>query len=314
MLRSITVTNFLGESLLLDLFNPYDTGLLITSITGIGPAKANVNTTELAVSDGSIYNSARVTQRNIVFSFRLIEDPVTNLVEDTRQRTYKYFPLKKMLTLTFETDNRIAEIQGYVESNEPDIFQQEETAQISIVCPSPYFYSNDQMIVLNGVESQFYFPFSNESVSDPLLYFGEIIESVSLGYDYEGDAESGCIFHIHTIGEVHNISLYNAVTRERMDIDTSVIGNITKDENDHLIAGDDVYLSTISGDRYIYLVRSGKQYNILPAVPKMTDLSANKHADWIRMVKGSNVFGYLAEYGKSNATIEIYTNILYEGV
>ena len=130
MLRSITVTNFLGESLFLDLFNPYDTGLIITSITGIGPAKANVNTTELAVSDGSIYNSARVTQRNIVFNFNLVEDPVTNLVEDVRQRTYKYFPLKKLLTLTFETDNRVAEIQGYVETNEPDIFQQEETAQI----------------------------------------------------------------------------------------------------------------------------------------------------------------------------------------
>ena len=314
MIKSVTVTNFLNESIRLELSNPYENGIAIQDISGIGPAKANINTTELAVSDGSIFNSARVTSRNIVFDLMLLPDPDTKLVEDTRQRTYKYFPLKKMLTLTFETDNRVAEIQGYVESNEPDIFQQEETAQISIVCPSPYFYSNDQMIVLNGVESQFYFPFSNESLTEELLYFGEIIESVSLGYDYEGDVDSGMIFHIHTIGEVHNVSLYNAVTRERMDINTGIIGSITKDGENHLIAGDDVYLSTVSGDRYIYLVRSGKQYNILPAIPKMTDYSTNAHADWIRMVKGSNVFGYLAEYGKSNATIEIYTNILYEGV
>ena len=306
MIKSITVTNFLGESIYLPLDNPFDTGLAITSITGIGPSKATVNTTELATSDGAIYNSARVGTRNIVISFRLLEDPVTKLVEDTRQRTYRFFPLKKMLTLQFETDNRIAEIQGYVESNEPDIFQKEETAQISIICPSPYFYSANQMIVLNGVESYFTFPFSNESLTEDKIIFGEIVRSVSTGFDYEGDVESGLLIHIHAIGEAHDITIYNSVTRVKMELNTEIIGAITKDEHDHIIAGDDIYLSTISGDRYVTLVRGGKYYNILAVLPKITE--------WITVVKGTNVFGYLAEYGKANVQIEFYTNVLYEGV
>ena len=306
MILSLTVTNFLGESIHLPLDNPYETGLAITSITGIGPAKATINTTDLATSDGAIYNSARVGTRNIVITFILLEDPLTNRVEDTRQRTYKYFPLKKTITLLFETDNRVAEIQGYVESNEPDIFQKEETAQISIVCPSPYFYSNNQMIMMNGVESYFYFPFSNESLAEDKIIFGEIVRSVSTTYDYEGDVDSGVLIHIHAIGEAHNITLYNAATRDKMELSTSIIGAITKDGNDHIIAGDDIYLSTISGDRYVTLVRGGKYYNILATLPKISD--------WLNVVKGSNVFGYLAEYGKANIQIEIYTNILYEGV
>lgn len=306
MIKSVIVTNDRNESLLLELSNPYDTGLAITSMTGIGPSKANINTTDLAIGDGSIYNSARVNSRNIVINFKLLEDPETNLVEDTRQRTYKYFPLKKMITLTFETDNRIAQIQGYVESNEPDIFQQEETAQVSIVCPSPYFYASDGLFVLNGIEPRFYFPFSNESVTENLIEFSAVRESLSAEYYYEGDAETGAIFHFHIVeDDVSNISIYNITTQERMDLNTDVISAITKDGH-NLMIHDDIYLSTISSDRYIYLVRAGVTYNILPVLSKTTD--------WIRIVKGSNVFGYLATTGKLHVEIEIQTNILYEGV
>ena len=37
MIKSVTVTNYLGESLKMELTNPYDSGIAITDITGIGP-------------------------------------------------------------------------------------------------------------------------------------------------------------------------------------------------------------------------------------------------------------------------------------
>ena len=54
MIKSITITNYLGESIKIFLAqdNP-DHGLLIKSIEGLGPAKANINTTNLATNDGS---------------------------------------------------------------------------------------------------------------------------------------------------------------------------------------------------------------------------------------------------------------------
>lgn len=72
MIKSVTVTNYLGESLKMELTNPYDSGIAITDITGIGPGKADINVTELTSSDGSLYNSARLGTRNIVMTLRFM--------------------------------------------------------------------------------------------------------------------------------------------------------------------------------------------------------------------------------------------------
>ena len=133
MIQSITVTNYLGEQLKLELTRPELSGFIVMSVTGLGPVKANINTTETATNDGSQFNSARTDSRNIVISLRYLPNPT---IEDTRQLSYKFFPVKKKLTLLIETDNRSLEIDGYVESNEPDIFSQEEGADILMVKPA----------------------------------------------------------------------------------------------------------------------------------------------------------------------------------
>ena len=127
MIKSVTVTNYLGESLKMELTNPYDSGIAITDITGIGPGKADINVTELTSSDGSLYNSARLGTRNIVMTLRFMIAPD---IETVRQKSYKYFPIKKELILTFETDNRSCYIAGYVESNEPVIINMSGEASI----------------------------------------------------------------------------------------------------------------------------------------------------------------------------------------
>ena len=59
MIKSIEIVNGFGEHLTIELGAPEKTGLWVKSIKGIGPGKANINTTDLASSDGGIYNSAR---------------------------------------------------------------------------------------------------------------------------------------------------------------------------------------------------------------------------------------------------------------
>ena len=59
MIQSVTVTNPKGESLKLVLRAPESSGLIIQEISGLGPSKANINSTELATMDGSIFASAR---------------------------------------------------------------------------------------------------------------------------------------------------------------------------------------------------------------------------------------------------------------
>ena len=121
MIKSVTVTNYLGDSIKLELTRPEKSGFIIKSIDGLGPSPANVNTTEVSTNDGSLFNSARSSQRNIVLKLQFTET-FTESIEDIRQKTYKYFPLKKNLTLLIETDNRIVSTVGYPETNEPTIF------------------------------------------------------------------------------------------------------------------------------------------------------------------------------------------------
>ena len=105
MIKSITVTNYLGDSIKLDLARPEESGFVVTSVTGLGSGKANINMTEVATNDGSLYNSSRLPSRNIVISLKYLWQ---STIEDVRQLSYKYFPIKKKLTLLIETDNRQA--------------------------------------------------------------------------------------------------------------------------------------------------------------------------------------------------------------
>lgn len=304
MIKTVRVTNYLGESLTLELSNPWDIGIAITKIEGLGPVKADINSTEISSGDGARFNSARISTRNIVFTFRLLEAPT---VEDSRQKTYKYFPVKTNVTLLFETDNRLCQITGYVESNKPNIFSEEEDTQVSIICPNPYFISMENggmnSVVFFGSEPTFKFPFSNESLTDPLIIFGDIKlrqEEVVL---YDGDSQVGFIIKMHALGEVRQITIYNTKTRESIKIDTNILKEIT---GSGIIAGDEITISTIKGDKHITLLRDGEEINILNAL--------GKDVDWFQLAKGDNIFAYICEYGAENLEFSINYQTLYEGV
>lgn len=137
MIYKVIVTNHIGESLELELARPEKSGLAVTSIEGIGPSDASINTTDLATTDGSLFNTARLQKRNIVIDIRYLN---AKTIEEARLLSYKYFPIKRNITLEFVTENRDVKIEGYVEKNEPDIFSDEVSTRLSIICPDPYFY------------------------------------------------------------------------------------------------------------------------------------------------------------------------------
>jgi len=307
MIKSFTVTNYLGDSIKLEMGRPEKSGFLIKSVSGLGPSKANINTTEVSTNDGSLFNSARLNQRNIVFEFIFVETINGESIEDVRQKSYKYFPLKKNLDLLIETDNRIVKTTGYVESNEPNIFSSQEGTQISIICPDPYFYSagldGNNITVLYGVEPVFEFPFSNESLTDPLITFGNIHFKRENVITYKGDAEIGVTIHIHAIGEAKNITIYNTETREIMRIDTTKLESLT---GSGIIAGDDIIIKTQKGEKSITLIREGKSINILNCLDKGTD--------WFTLAKGDNIFAFTAESGTTNLQFWIENKVIYEGV
>lgn len=302
MIKSVIVTNYLGESIEIELAAPEKSGFLVKEITGLGPCKATINMTEVSTNDGSIYNSARLDARNIVFSLVFVGVDI----EAIRQLSYKYFPIKKPLTLEFITDNRDCITTGYVESNEPNIFSNNESASISIICPEAYFYSTEageNITTFYGEDPLFEFPFENNSLTEDLIEFGDIRQYTDAVITYEGDSEIGVTITIHSVGEASNISIYNTGTREQMVIDTAKIESLT---GSGIIAGDDIIICTVKGKKSISLLRNGEYTNILNAL--------DKNSDWFQLVKGENVFAYTAETGVQNLQFKVQNDVIYEGI
>lgn len=301
MIKSITVTNYLGDSIQLELAKPEKSGFIVKSITGLGPGKSTINATEVSTGDGSVFNSSRMSSRNIVLSLQFLGD---DNIEDIRQLSYKYFPIKRKVTLLIETDNRTSEIDGYVESNEPDIFSKEEGAEISIICPNPFFYSAYELhsTTFGVIMPAFEFPFSNESLTLPLIELSTIEKQPNRNLIYTGDCETGVTIHIRASGPATNIALYNVGTREVMRINTNTLSALT---GSGVISGDEIVICTVKGSKSASLIRNGKMTNILNCI--------NKDADWFQISKGSNIFAYTAETGSEDIQIEIQNRVVYEG-
>ena len=304
MIKSVTITNHLDESIKLDLFNPEESGFIIKNIEGLGPVKANINFKELATNDGAIDNSARLSSRNIVMSLQFMESPT---IEETRLKSYKYFPIKRNIKFLIETDSRICETIGRVETNVPTIFSNAEGCQISILCSNPYFYSAGEngtnQTIFYGTEPLFEFPFSNESLTEDLIEFGSIENRTEGTIYYDGDAEIGITIQIHAVGEAGGLVIYNTKTREIMRINDDKLKSLM---GSGIQAGDEITITTSRGEKGIYMLRSGVTTNILN--------SLEKPIKWFQLSKGDNTFAYTASAGLTNLQFRIENKVIYEGV
>lgn len=302
MILSLTVTNYLGESLTIPMMNSESTGFILHDMTGLGPPTASVNTSKVATKDGSKYNSARAEERNIVLPMYFTPIPT---IEDARHRSYKYFPLKKPVILAFKTDNRECQIVGYVETNEPDICSDREGCQVSIICPNPYFSSiYDTVTSFSGVEAAFEFPFSNEDTSNPHIEFGKIVVKAENIVRYGGDAESGVQIRIAASATVKNITIYNVDTRGTMHIYHDKLVALT---GSGIVKGDEIIITTDKGSRSVTLLRNGKSINILNAIDPRND-------EWFSLTIGDNIFAYTADEGSDYLMFVVDHTTLYEGI
>lgn len=304
MIRTVTVINHLGESLKLELSDPASSGFEVHSIDGLGPPQGTINTSKMSTMDGVRYNSATVAGRNVVLTLGFLDSPS---VEEVRQRSYRYFPVKKDVTLLIESDLRTVTTYGYVESNAPVIFSKDKETTISIVCPDAYLLdaSENRTTVTEffATEKNFEFPFSNESLTDPLLEFGIVQSVFEKSITYEGDAEVGIDIKINFFGPVVNPIIYNPQTNEAIRIDNTILNTMI---GTGLVAGDEVRIRTSKGKKGATLLRNGVTTNILNAL--------GRDVDWLQFTKGINVIAYTATSGVDSMSIRIENNTLYEGV
>lgn len=113
----------------------------ITNIDGLGPVPAAVSSTPFGSIDGEVFNGAVVGKRVIAISYRFNPDYAgEQSVATLRQALYAYFMPKNHVTLRFINSHMAdCQIEGVVESMEPNIFSPEPEIVVTIVCVYPYF-------------------------------------------------------------------------------------------------------------------------------------------------------------------------------
>jgi len=224
MISQILVTNLSTDSAMpLILMNPERSGFIVQSIDGLGPVNSTINMRENSIKDGSTFTSSRTPARNIVFTLSFIDVPSQGItIENVRHLSYEYFPLKARVRIDVLTDKSSKlilpedptvtygafSIEGYIESNTPSIFSQNEGCVISILCPDPHFKTDSSMVSGNIEQTAqlFSFPFSYEYENDNPELVNEFINNEASPRIWTAMGErfnQSILFPIHFDGSIN---------------------------------------------------------------------------------------------------------------
>ena len=262
----------------------------VINIEGLNPAPAQINTTPIANLDGALFNSSRLDVKNIVITIRINGD-----VERNRLRLYDYFPTKERVTIYYSNDTRDVFIEGYVENLECDLFNISELAQISVLCPDPYFQSIDELVTdISNTIALFHFPFAID-YDDPVPISEYEISRITNVYN-EGSSETGVIIDILAKSDFSSITIQNVQTGDGLTLDYAFLTN------------DEIIINTNKGHKSVFLIRSGRSTNIFTAV--------RRDSVFFQLKAGDNLFGYVVNGDLQNEDVNIrFTRrTIYRGV
>lgn len=282
MLR-VKIENKYGEQL--DLTgNPfYD----VTSVTGLTPPSATINTSAIATADGTMFNSSRVNERNIVLTIV----PRMN-IESSRINIYKYIKSKQRVRLYFANGVRDVWIDGYVENVEGDLYANPQKLQVSIICPDPFFKSiEDSRKSFSVVVNEFEFPFETNEEG---IEISSLSSYTEINIFNASDDEVGIVLSLYANGQVVTPTIYNQTTNEHFTIEYT------------MTAGDMITVNTRRGEKSIRLIRDGVASNIINKVAA--------GSNWFALRTGGNVFSYTAAQFPENLDINTDIQPIFEGV
>lgn len=125
----------------------------IRNIDGLGPVKANLDAEPFATGDGELYQGAQVGSRNIVMNLGFNPNWVDQTISSLRRQLYRYFMPKSWCKLRFMSDDMATvDIEGIVESCDPNMFSQDPEMVVSIICHKPDFIEPDATIFYGVVD------------------------------------------------------------------------------------------------------------------------------------------------------------------
>lgn len=243
----------------------------IKSIDGLDPPEAVINTTHNAGFDGSVFNSAFMSDRVITITLA-----INGPAEVNRINLYKYFKSKFPVRLFYKNDTRNVYIDGYTRTVAIQFFEIKQIAQIIVYCPNPNFNEiTPDIQQMSNIESLFEFPFAIEEAGIP---FSEITANTEQSITNDGDLETGVQIKISATGTVVNPKVYNTGTGDSIIIDHT------------MSAGDVINIDTRPGSKAVTLTSNGVTTSIVGKL--------RYGSDWFILQPGDNIFTISADSGE----------------
>jgi len=167
-------------------FMPSNDPVQVRNIEGLGPVKADVTSVPLATGRGERPQGVSTPKRNIVLTLGLNPDWEDQTVSSLRQLLYAYLMPEQWAKLRFFSDHLpTCQIEGTVESFEPDMFSQDPEVQVSILCYNPDFVDVDPTVITGLVD--------DGTIENVFTYLGTVetgyelrVESTEDNLDYTG--------------------------------------------------------------------------------------------------------------------------------
>ncbi len=262
----------------------------ITNIEGLDPPKADINTSSYANNDGFSFNGSKIKDREIVITMKINGD-----VEENRLKLYKYFRIKEWCKIYYKSELRDVFIEGYVQTMDAPKFTQNTTAQISILCPDPYFKDVEIMVQsISKIIKKFVFPFSID-MKEPTIVSEVELEKIS-NIVNDSETETGLMINILFMGTVNKLEIRNIDTGKNIIIDYEF------KKNDKLI------INCNRGNKTVILTRDAVKYNLIPFI--------RKGYTFFQLEMGDNQFSFLADDGADDMLVDINLSNykIYSGV
>lgn len=260
---------------------------VVISAEGLTPPSASIFTAKSPNRKGVKYNGSTLNERNVVITIKLLGD-----IEANRNALYAWVDTEQYCKIRYKNGIKNVYCEGHVQDCPIELFTDNEVVNLAVLCEDPYWKDMQEIKTeISAMIKQFTFPFAIDEIGVP---FSTIRDTNTTNVYYTG-SETGVEIKIKCIGDVENLTIYNARNvAERFEIATT------------LLAGWTVVIDTEHSPKTIKAYKEdGTVENLLKYV---------KNPAWFTLKKGNNVFSYTTANGNDNADISISFTSKYSGV
>lgn len=281
---SLTVQNERNEQLKLTQTEDYT----VKAIEGLSQPDAVLNYDYRPGHNGSVYNSGRVDNRQLIITLL-----INNEAAENRNVLYNFFRSSRPVRIFYKNSLYDVYVDGYVQNFTIDFFAQHEIAQIVVLCFDPFWHDIENDIITSGVAiPAFSFPFANEQ---PGLIFSTFDEGTTVTINNKGAVSTGLIITMRSAGVVEIPRIESLTTGEALGVSV------------RLSAGDSLIVDTREDHRSITRITNGTAESVIS--------SMTVGSEWITLIPGDNDLIFDVNAGDvADLSVFFETNARYMGV